>query len=388
MLPFGIGLNPLLDQTLRVRALISLAKSNLVTNLAVSSLVGIGVATAAPQTLQPTSFDDGSYVSTSSSRILQGTSITSAPRPQVQTDILSGNSTTLVAASRISSVLNHTTLTTSLNPSGQSVRTSQVHLPSSYGQVLPPSVRDIFNRRNGNSGAFQPAHILVNNTLPAVTWTTTNNLELYKPVTSVSHGSNPNYRGHGAVGTNQDDNLDPELNCAVWIMGIHSSAGIPDLLNAVRNCGPIFSCWLNEAQPPRLPNGASKLVFTTRRGFENFMDQATSVEGIRVFGQRIHAQPNRSKYRANPNTEQTRVIRIWGPARYVNFDILNAYFSSLFFYHTCNVDEGPIDAGGYRYLIWTFGSILSQAQAAKKAIETEPALCDILTVVYLRDPCA
>jgi hypothetical protein len=46
-----------------------------------------------------------------------------------------------------------------------------------------------------------------------------------------------------------------------------------------------------------------------------------------------------------------------------------------------------VDIYGFRSMDWYFGSILSQSVAAKKAIETEPALMDILEVQYLPDPC-
>lgn len=256
-------------------------------------------------------------------------------------------------------------------------------------ELVRDSIAMIFRARSGTSGAFQPSHLLHNDPnypRSSIAWPFDDVVAPQPIVTTVRVG-NSNYGGHGGIGTNQDDELDEELNCAIWIMRIHPNAGIPDLLDAVRNCGRVFSCWLNEAQPPRLPNGASKLVFTTRKGYDNFMAQAHSFEGIRVFGQLITAQPNRSKYRENSHPEQSRVIRIYGPGYYNNREVLDAYFGRLFFYHTCSVVEGSLDFQGYRNVVWTFGSILSQSQAAKKAIESEPAMKDCMVVDYLPDPC-
>jgi hypothetical protein len=187
------------------------------------------------------------------------------------------------------------------------------------------------------------------------------------------------------LGPNQTPQLQDDLNCAVWIMNIPPQADHRELLYAIRHCGRIFSCWIN---PPTSQHRscASKIVFTTRRGAENFIRQVISPSGVHVLGQRITAIWNRHKYREHRNQAQSRVIRLHGPACYVNRKTLDAYFSKLFFYHTCAVVEYGVN-DGMQYVDWYFGSILAQSAAAQMAISKEPLLKSIVSVEYLPDPC-
>jgi hypothetical protein len=198
------------------------------------------------------------------------------------------------------------------------------------------------------------------------------------------------YLGHTTIGSNQVDNLPPHLNTCVWVTNAPGNLTHGEFLSYVRSCGKVFSLHIN---PPDVGHNtaAVKLAFCTRIGFERFMEQGNTGMGIWIRGRKLRVQPNRNMYRENSNYFESRVLKITGPAKYCNYDVLRQYFTHHFYYNLIKVEYttlADVKMGGINVMIWEFGSILSQAHFAKACIERDPLLKHMLAVEYAPDPCA
>jgi hypothetical protein len=230
----------------------------------------------------------------------------------------------------------------------------------------------LHGRQTGRRGVFQPSQLV------------STHAQAFHGSDLNMHGGFPGRSGSMANGS---DSVPDQLNCALFVLNLHPRARHTDLLGSIRNCGRVFSCWINRPIANH-PDNAAKLVFTTRDGAEKFLNQARSSKGIHILGKRIKVLWNRHKYSGSQIQDQSRVVRINGPVRYVNRGCLREYFSKLFLYHTCAVFEGPVLPDGTRHIDWHFGSILAQAVSAKMAIEREPRFQEVgVTAEYLPDPC-
>jgi hypothetical protein len=251
---------------------------------------------------------------------------------------------------------------------------------------IPNLVRRVFEAR-GDIQGFCPSTIVTPDPSLPVKHSTKHPLSKLSRIGHLER--NPNYLGQMTYGSNQDPNLPEFLNTAVWIEGIPAAATLRDLLRSIKQCDRIFTAYLNR------PNGAhqtsaAKIAFFTRHGAVRFLSQVHTTAGIRILGQKLQARPNRNKYHAHTRWHESRVLRIRGPAKYVNYEFLQAYIASLVVADVLDVFEihNPVDMiQGVTEMEWTFGSVLAQAAAVKLAIEKEPALMELLQVRYCPDPC-
>lgn len=192
---------------------------------------------------------------------------------------------------------------------------------------------------------------------------------------------NGNYLGTMSAASNQMTSLPDHLNTCIWVEGAPGDLTYYEMLRSIRHCGKVYSVHIN---PPKEKHytAAAKIAFCTRVGAERFFQQAHSALGIVIRGRRLCIRWNRNKYRENYNRSESRVLRISGDARYVNFQVLGEYFARLFYFNLIWVEElAPGD------MIWEFSSILAQAHSAKQAIEREPAMMHVVHIQYQRDPC-
>lgn len=197
-----------------------------------------------------------------------------------------------------------------------------------------------------------------------------------------NNGQGNKYLGTMSPSSNQVSDLPDHLNTCVWLEGAPSDVTYPEMVNSIRNCGKLFSLHINPAKEKHWTS-AAKIAFCTRIGAERFMNQAQSFTGVSIRGRRISVRWNRNKYRENANRAESRVLRISGQARYVNYATMIEYFSRLFYFHLIRADD--LSPG---VMVWEFGSILAQAHSAKQAMEREPALMmNSVRVEYAPDPC-
>ncbi|OBT66272.1 hypothetical protein VE03_04379 [Pseudogymnoascus sp. 23342-1-I1] len=204
---------------------------------------------------------------------------------------------------------------------------------------------------------------------------------LNNPDGNPTGNANGNYLGTLSSASNQMASLPDHLNTCIWVEGAPADMTYFEMLRSIRHCGKIYSVHIN---PPKEKHftAAAKIAFCTRVGAERFIQQAHSGYGIIIRGRRICVRWNRNKYRENFNRAESRVLKISGPADYVNFKVLGEYFGRLFYFNLIWVEE--VKPG---VMIWEFSSILAQAHSAKQAIEREPAMMHMVNIKYERDPC-
>ncbi|KFY37665.1 hypothetical protein V494_04677 [Pseudogymnoascus sp. VKM F-4513 (FW-928)] len=196
-----------------------------------------------------------------------------------------------------------------------------------------------------------------------------------------SGNPNGNYLGTMSAASNQMASLPDHMNTCIWVEGAPADLTYFEMLRSIRDCGKVYSVHIN---PPREKHytAAAKIAFCTRIGAERFFRQAHSLCGIVIRGRRICVRWNRNKYRENFNRAESRVLKISGDPKFVNYEVLGEYFARLFYFNLIWVEE--VTPG---VMIWEFSSILAQAHSAKQAIEREPAMMHIVRIKYERDPC-
>jgi hypothetical protein len=178
-------------------------------------------------------------------------------------------------------------------------------------------------------------------------------------------------------------NLPAHKNCAIYIMGIPAKAGYADVLDSIRG-GKIYACLMDPPNAEHLTS-AAKLVFFTRASAELFMQRHYRV-GIYVLGQRVKAIWNRIRYDAHDKPHQSRVVRISGPASWMDFEFFEKFFKARLEFQEESRSEIPCSHEGHALYEWRFASLRAQAELAYIAIVRE--LSDIFKVEYGPDPCA
>ena len=185
--------------------------------------------------------------------------------------------------------------------------------------------------------------------------------------------------------TLQDNSIPISESTAVWLTDIPGYATIGDVLHSITGCGRI---WTSNLTPPGEGyfTAAAKLVFTRAAAAQTFLARANSI-GHYVLGHAVTAIYNRNRYRECQSHHQSRVLRVWGSAEFVNLDFLLDFFSRFIRFDLTYVDVAGVDDRGVNVIDFHFAAILAQSTAAKALIEKEAALHEKVFCAYMRDPC-
>ncbi|EJT75756.1 hypothetical protein GGTG_05686 [Gaeumannomyces tritici R3-111a-1] len=258
-------------------------------------------------------------------------------------------------------------------------------------------------------------------------------------ITRIMAGFSPNYRGNINIDRNRSAAIPEHENCSLFILGLPADLTTRQLLAGIRNIGRVYATHINRPEPSRgHMTCAAKVIFFDREPAARF-HAACSPEngGFVVGGMRTRVLWNRIRTAAQPagppaasalgpwpydhhhqhqsqqqqqpsgpdfgmgfgnaaaNTavdragrHRSRVLLIYGPARFVNFDSLTAYFRSKLEFQIDEVltlamsGQGPDDGVLLEY---RFGSFRCQAEAAKMALTREHQ--DTVRVWFGVDPC-
>ncbi|KAL8367074.1 hypothetical protein RB595_007984 [Gaeumannomyces hyphopodioides] len=251
-------------------------------------------------------------------------------------------------------------------------------------------------------------------------------------ITRIMAGFSPNYRGNINIDRNRSAAIPEHENCSLFILGLPADLTTHQLLAGIRGVGRVYATHINRPEPSRgHMTCAAKVIFFDREPAARFHAMCSPENGGFVVGSmRARVLWNRIRTAAQPtgppvsalgpwpydqqqqqpsgpdfgvsfgNTaastavaragrHRSRVLLIYGPSRFVNFDSLTAYFRSKLEFQ---VDEvltlavsspgGPDDGVLLEY---RFGSFRCQAEAAKMALTREYP--DTVKVWFGEDPC-
>ncbi|KAI9736050.1 MAG: hypothetical protein M1818_006226 [Claussenomyces sp. TS43310] len=197
---------------------------------------------------------------------------------------------------------------------------------------------------------------------------------------SIEDGTPSNYKGM----RKRTQKLPPQINCSVWIVGIHPDATYADLF-AVITVGKVVTLNINDVTAEHQTK-AAQLQFATPASAARLYAQASMPPGILVRGLPIKVIHNRNGDQKFEG-DRTRVLLIKGPAALTTFEFFDNFFWSKIYRHDDVVQYLPCLVPGYAILEWRFGRVLNQAEGAKMAIEREPAFQGMFEVRYGHDPC-
>jgi len=193
-----------------------------------------------------------------------------------------------------------------------------------------------------------------------------------------------NYQGDITARGNQSADIPDNENCSLWILGLPGNVTHNEFLGAIRNVGKVYTCFINRPTA-NFDTAAAKLVFFTRSQAEKLMSMMKNGE-ILVMGKSItKVRWNKIKRGAYTHPDDSRTIRITGPAHLMDFGYFEMFFNLRFTYELDQRCEIPCAEPDKITHEWRFGSLRCQAAAAKMAIERE--LWNIFEVSWGPDPC-
>lgn len=189
-----------------------------------------------------------------------------------------------------------------------------------------------------------------------------------------------NYKGNPNLPANQSDNIPLSRSCSLWITGLPAGCTYAMLLGSIRDCDKVFSLYINKARPAAgLWHAAAKLVFFSRRGVDQLLQQAS--EGRFLVGS-LHPSLHLNDLLRKPVKPgpECRVIRIDGPVQVVNERWLRNFFKGKFTWEDDRVlvrrERLQLTRDGVlrpmRTVEWHFGSYQNQAQNAVKVLRRAP----------------
>ncbi|KAG9245140.1 hypothetical protein BJ878DRAFT_419836 [Calycina marina] len=204
------------------------------------------------------------------------------------------------------------------------------------------------------------------------------------PDPAQSYGHSTNYLGDARLKSNRSANIADDRNCSFWLMGLPANTSYSALLGAIRNAGKIYATNIN-APTGEIATCAAKIVFFQRTAAETLMRQIKNGK-LYVVGKRITSvRWNKVKSGEHPYREQSRAIRITGPADLMNFEYFEIFFSCRFVYVLTWKGQSYCEDPGMVSHEWHFASLRAQAKAANAAIERE--FVGRFKVHWAPDPC-
>lgn len=178
-----------------------------------------------------------------------------------------------------------------------------------------------------------------------------------------------------------------EVNCCIYIEGLHPQTTYRDLFQSVR--GKILRTHITPPQH-KYPTAAAKIGFCTRRDAVNTYNHIVNgnmyIRGHVVRMVRWNWDGHREEEVYFKH--QTRVLIIEGPTELMSFELFEKLWSTKIHYDLEARFRVPCNNQGRTRYEYRFGSIANQAEAAKWIIEREPILAGKLyEVTYGQDPC-
>ncbi|EMR62437.1 hypothetical protein UCREL1_10600 [Eutypa lata UCREL1] len=198
------------------------------------------------------------------------------------------------------------------------------------------------------------------------------------------------YKGDLKLKANKDEEVKDEENCRVYIKELRYNLTYRQLLEAIRNCGKVKACHINNSNPQNPLSSDAAITFFDRASAEALVRQAGT---FRIPGSTVLPRIfwNRNKVGPEDDEGKSRVVRVNGNAQFVNEASLLAFFEVKF---TFNLEKvvTVYSRAGMAQLDFFFSSWSAQAQSAKKALELEypevPGNLPGVQVHIRPDPCA
>jgi len=178
----------------------------------------------------------------------------------------------------------------------------------------------------------------------------------------------------------QIEGLPDDENCALFLSNIPLAVTQTDILARI-HVGSVFALHINPPDEAH-PFQAAKLVFMDPEAAAAFMKS-----NIWLRGRRLGVRYNRFGYRRNTEP-YSRCLMIEGPPHMMTLQFWDQYFFKYSLLNWDRVLYVECDKPGMEAMEFRFSRIDGQAQTCFQAINADRELKGVVTVRYVRDPCA